>query len=256
VLFELDRDDFKGIVSQTTIYSLNGIHEFVNSFHFFSNFDEVKVQAFCKLLKMKKIYKNEVLYNFGDRGENMYIMKEGQVERQITIDFAKENKWPVGKRLWQLSKIVKTFQVELAISAGEMFGMKDMMFCLNRVEKVVAVEDAVLYYLGRSEFLSIFNERDIFIFLKKIEDNEKRKAGQISNIIENKEKECKKKGKIIRDAVDMAMDGTRSYLRQTKENKLKEWINTAKQRVKVVNAGKKMLDIKKIEKNVNSVYEK
>jgi len=102
----------------------------------------------------------------------------------------------------------------------------------------------------------VFNERDIFIFLKKIEDNEKRKAGQISNIIENKEKECKKKGKIIRDAVDMAMDGTRSYLRQTKENKLKEWINTAKQRVKVVNAGKKMLDIKKIEKNVNSVYEK
>ena len=153
-VFCLDKNDYRNIVSTEIDTKMADRYGFITNFPFYRYFNDHKLKIFCKQLKYRKVYKNEIIFDFGQQGEEMYIMHEGEINRQIKLKTDKYNKWPTSLRSWQVSTIVKSFIVELPIEPGQLFGGKEMIYTGERKEKIVAVQDSSVFYMGRENFLA------------------------------------------------------------------------------------------------------
>ena len=153
-VFGLDKNDYRSIISIDSNSKVTDRYGFISNYPFYRHFDEQKLKIFCKQLKYRKVYKNEIIYDFGEKGDYMFIMYAGKLNRQIKLETDKQNKWPTSLRSWQVSKVVKSFLVELPIEIGHLFGGRDMIYAGERKEKIFAAEDSSVFFMERETFLA------------------------------------------------------------------------------------------------------
>ena len=58
---------------------------FLKTVDIFSELTLVEIRKFLKYLQIKKYKKNEVVFNEGDKGDSLFIVKDGKVETTIKL---------------------------------------------------------------------------------------------------------------------------------------------------------------------------
>lgn len=94
----------------------------------------------------------QVLYKKGDPSETFYIIKEGKVSVETSVDIQKENKWPVGTKEWKIKKTIRTVLYKITLEVGSWFGEIEIIRRVNRLNKVIALSDCYILYLNANKF--------------------------------------------------------------------------------------------------------
>ena len=115
-------------------------------------FTEEEVQHFARVVSQEKFKAGEALFDAGDKAEKVYLLYEGEVVVQRTVQDD------------------KTFKISLY--PGHLFGELAVIFNLTRHAAVLAKEDSVCLTLIKQEFMDLIpkKKRDRFLsFFNTIE---------------------------------------------------------------------------------------
>lgn len=125
------------------------ISNFLRSLPCFKKIKGLKFHELSTMMAAKRIAKNEVIYQRGDDSNELYILRKGKVEQEVTLHMEKTNRWPTSLGKYDERKIVKKVKLRIPLSSGEIFGLKEMELQTRREDKVVVVEEAIVYYITR-----------------------------------------------------------------------------------------------------------
>jgi len=151
----LYRDDYQEVSGDiaNTIKPAQEIEDFIMNHSFLKQFSEAKRMALVKNLEFRKYYKNDLLYNIGEKSDRFFFLMKGIVTRQMVITREKVNKWPTSMKQWEMFKKVTTYSIKLPIEE-DVFGLKDFIEEIPRSEKVVVETDTLILRCPRK----LFNE--------------------------------------------------------------------------------------------------
>jgi len=152
----LYRDDYQEVAGDitNTIKPAQEIYDFIMNHSFLQQFSEAKRKALINNLEFRKYYKNDLLFNIGDKSERVFFLMKGIVTRQMAITREKANKWPTSMKQWEMFKKITTYSIKLPIEEGSLFGVKDFIEEKPRSEKVVVETDTLILRCPRQ----LFNE--------------------------------------------------------------------------------------------------
>lgn len=128
------------------------IMDFIMNHSFLKQFTEAKKLALANEMEYRTYYKNDLIYNLGEKSDKIYLLMEGIVTREMPITREKINKWPTGMDQWEMYKKVSKYAVKLPIEIGEIFGIDDMVSEKARSEKVLVEGDAIILSCTRQLF--------------------------------------------------------------------------------------------------------
>ena len=106
----------------------------------FKLFDEEELNEFAAVIEMEKVASGATLFNIGDQGECLYIVKTGEVELFI--------KDTAGQKI--ILKIAET---------DDLFGEISMLDNKPRSASAVALSDSEVFVLDRDDLLLLFQKK-------------------------------------------------------------------------------------------------
>lgn len=129
------------------------IISFLIKIPFFRQLKNHKLQNLATHLGSKHFYKNEVIYRKEDVANELYILFRGKLLKENVVQIEKKNRWPVSKNEWTELVVEKSVKVSIPIETGDIFGFKEMFLQIPREEKIVASEDATVYFINREKIM-------------------------------------------------------------------------------------------------------
>lgn len=150
----LFRSDYQEVTGNkaNVIKPAQHIIDFIMNHSFLRQFTEAKKLALANEMEYRTYYKNDLIYNLGEKSDKIYLLMEGIVTREMPITREKINKWPTSMDRWEMYKKVSKYAVKLPIEIGEIFGIDDMVNEKARSEKVLVEGDAKVLACPRSLF--------------------------------------------------------------------------------------------------------
>jgi CRP-like cAMP-binding protein len=135
-------------------FSQNKLHDYFFHHPFFSNFQESKLIHLISRSTPQKVYKNDVIYKMGDEANFMYIFLKGNVVREVPVKREKTNQWPTAMKGWKVNTILQNYTIVLPLEAGEIFGIREIVYAGRRQEKVLVLDDSFIISIHKEDFNS------------------------------------------------------------------------------------------------------
>lgn len=147
--------DFHRLVAGSTgeIMTQYGTISFLIKIPLFKQLKNYKVQTLATNLRSKKFYKNEVIYRKDDIANELFILYDGNLQKEVSLHIEKVNRWPTDLYQWRERKVEQDIVIRMPVEVGETFGFKEMFFQIPREEKIVAFEESIVYYITRDKIL-------------------------------------------------------------------------------------------------------
>jgi signal-transduction protein with cAMP-binding, CBS, and nucleotidyltransferase domain len=156
--------------------------------NFLNNFQRSKKLLLINKLDFKKCYKNDLIHKIGDTSDKIFMMINGTITREMPVTIEKANKWPTGLHTWKMYKKSTTYSVKTPLEEGEIFGISEFIQQKPRTEKILAEDDSLVLSCSSKAFYEIFETYDVFQFVKKAEEDDKKKAAKLRDIFETQQK--------------------------------------------------------------------
>lgn len=205
--------------------------ELLQKIPFFSKWNSIKLQGFNQELQEIVFKKNQNIFDTNDNAEFFYIIKSGRIKREVVIEFELTNKYPVSTRKWELIKTQKKILHFLnCYGPEEYFGFDELLAeeDKKRGTKLTAIEETVLLYMSKQEFLTFLDKADREELKSKILLVDPKK---ISEDLMGSMKQEKLLQNAFLDGVNMNMHPiTRNMLTETKKEKIMPWFMNIKER--------------------------
>lgn len=128
---------------------------------FFASLTEVKLRRISACLEEMKCNTGEMVYSSGEQANEMYIVREGEVSLQYPVSVNQNNRWPVGRKSWEVDQIRLKYNLQMRkCRKGDSFGVKEMRENRIRTMTAITTQDCVLYRLPFAEFQRLFTRKE------------------------------------------------------------------------------------------------
>jgi len=255
-IITLFRNDFQEVTGNKTnvIKPAQQIIELIMNHPFLKQFTEAKKLALANEMEYRTYYKNDLIYNLGEKSDKFYLLMEGIITKQMPITREKINKWPTSMDRWEMYKKVSKYSVKYPVEIGEIFGIDDMVNEKPRSEKVLVEGDAIVLACSRQLFYEIFENYEIFNFVKLAEEIEKSKSHRIKEMFDTQEKlhKIKSEAKMNHANVLAAHKNPKNLIQM---ERIKQWIRAEEKLSSPTFVEKKLLDVNEVRKDLKSIYE-
>ena len=164
--------------------------EIMSLIPFFSDLSKKDIEKLCSKVKLKRYDENSLLFNEGDRGEDLYIIKSGEVKIFSSLEKGE----------------IKDY---LTLKKGDMFGEMGIITSAPRsMSAKVSSEKSELYVITGKDFLYILERHYELslnlakILCKRIEDTNKRLLDYLKDYhsyIKEKSLVSRRKGEIVKE---------------------------------------------------------
>ena len=200
--------------------------QFLSTCIYLSSLPGLKTQRLSRAVEHHEYPPNIWLYKPGDREFNVYVVKEGRVDVQLSVTVGQGYRWPVDRHAWEVSTMDMVYNLTLkTCGSGEFFGEYELDRENKRRTGARTVTRTVCYVLPKAKLLEVFTAKEI---------NELKAFGnlvipshdQCQSLVLQQFKAHKdyKQALITATSVDSSFPGTRDSLLDKRSKKLKKWV--------------------------------
>ena len=162
-LFTITVKDYAYIIEGFHRVELQKNISYMSELTFFKYISYLKIEQLAKSFNSKHLNKSEVLVKEGSKVDQMFILRDGQldVQKVIKIEFA--NYWPIKSNQWEWNRKNQNFNKSVFnIIQGQFFGLYEWITQISIPSSIIAQTDSVsLLCINRSDILQIFSQDEI-----------------------------------------------------------------------------------------------
>ena len=158
-LYIIDGESFRDIQKRNNEMILKERYNFLNNIFLFECLDKISKYNVAQRLKKRQFYKNSKIINQGERGDKLYIIKEGMVSVRIGLQEIRK------------------------LSNNEYFGQNAILIDVRRGADIVALQNTICYELSKSDLREALTDDYIDIILFCFFKNSIEKNTNLKNII-------------------------------------------------------------------------
>lgn len=148
------------------------VSNFLKTIKFFNTWSIGRLTPLISKLFVLHVNKGELIFNFGEASENLYIVQSGLVLEQVNVTLSYTNSWPAKLDLKERLFIKKNYLVELSRhECGSFFGFSDQFSKKVRETQAQALRSTTLYVLPLDFFYDSLSdaERKLLIEYGKLD---------------------------------------------------------------------------------------
>mmetsp|Transcript_15911 Transcript_15911/g.29115 ORF Transcript_15911/g.29115 Transcript_15911/m.29115 type:complete len:482 (-) Transcript_15911:1232-2677(-) len=158
----LRSDDYETIVFKEKAQERRDTTRFLASIRFFNSWKTIKLDRISSRIMVKSYQAGQSVFHQGDASANVFIVKSGLVDLEVFVEIEAENKWPVGKKSWEVKKTKTIYRRTVrTCKAGDLFGEKEVIKQCERTMQASCKEDTVIYIIERDLLMDVFQDRDL-----------------------------------------------------------------------------------------------